>query len=84
MTGPHGAWLLAARGLRVSCRTRLLTSGFHGYLRTTLVGSEAGAVAPEVGLGDVEEASSLEDGWGDGDVGGGALGLLLPHSVTLG
>lgn len=33
-------------------------------LRTTLVGSEAGEAAPEVGLGDTEEASSLEDRWG--------------------
>lgn len=55
-----------AIGFRVSCRTQLLTSGFHGYLRTTLVGSEAGAVAPEVGLGDMEEASSLEDRWAGG------------------
>lgn len=28
------------------------------------MGSEAGEVAPEVGLGDIEEASSLEDRWG--------------------
>lgn len=30
------------------------------------MGSEAGAVAPEVGLGDMEKASSLEDGWAGG------------------
>lgn len=28
------------------------------------MGSEAGEAAPEVGLGDTEEASSLEDRWG--------------------
>lgn len=57
MAGRHWNWLLVAVGFRVSFRTQLLTSGFHGYLRTTLVGSEAGAVAP----GTLEEASSLED-----------------------
>lgn len=57
MTGPHWDWLWVAVGFRVSCRTWGLTSGLHGYLRTTLMGSEAGAVALEVGLGDLEEAS---------------------------
>lgn len=41
-----------AKGLRVSCRDQLPTPGFHGYLRTIILGSEAGAVAPEAGLGD--------------------------------
>lgn len=63
-TGPHRDWLWVAVGFRVSCRTPLLTSGLHGYLRTTWVGSEAGAVAPGVGLGDPEGASLLADRWG--------------------
>lgn len=73
MTGPHWNWLLVAVGFRVSFRTQLLMSGFHRYLRTTLVGSEAGAVATAVGT--LEEASSLEDRWM-----GVGLRLLLPQS----
>lgn len=38
------------------------------------MGSEAGAVAPEVGLGDMEEASSLEERWRAG----GQEGFSLP------
>lgn len=43
---------MVAKGLRVSCRDQLPTPGFHGYLRTIILGSEAGAVAAEAGLGD--------------------------------
>lgn len=44
---------MVAKGLRVSCRAQLPTPGFRGYLRTIVLGSEAGAVAPEAGRGDV-------------------------------
>jgi len=52
MAGVNWEWLLVAKGLRVSCRAQLPTPGFHGYLRTIILGSEAGAAAPEAGLGD--------------------------------
>jgi hypothetical protein len=42
--GPHG--IVGGR------KAQLPTAGFHGYLRTTLLGSEADVVAPEVGLGE--------------------------------
>lgn len=52
MAGVNWEWLLVAKGLRVSCRAQLPTPGFHGYLRTIILGSEAGAVAPKAGLGE--------------------------------
>lgn len=44
---------MVAKGLRVSRRAQLPPPGFHGYLRTIILGSEAGAVAPEAALGEV-------------------------------